>query len=159
MHHGMGGAACPTCGCGGHGPEIKGMGCGIKSIFMTLPWKVMMHAEELGLSEDQVEALRKRYAEARKQMIQIGSQIKINMIDVHDAVMREEIDMPCAEAKIREIGKLKSELFLGMIQAMNHMRHIPSPEQRKKIREMLMSWLKKGGMGMEESEPCEEHEE
>jgi Spy/CpxP family protein refolding chaperone len=122
------------------------MGGGMKAMFAMLPWKVIMHAEELGLSEEQVDAFRKRHAEARKQMIQIGSQIKMNMIDVQDAVMREEIDMPVAEAKIRETGKLKGDMFIAMVHAMHDMRQILTPDQRKKVKEMVMAWFKKGGM-------------
>jgi len=153
MHHGMTGMACPACGCGmGKGHHMCG---GLKAIFMMLPMKVIMHSDELGISEEQVAALRNRHAEAQKQMIQIGSQIKIDMIDVKDAVMREEMDMPTAEAKIREIGKLKGDKFMAMIQAMHDMRQILTPGQRKKVKEMIMSWFKKGGMpgmGMEEEE-------
>ena len=147
MHHEMGGA----CGCGmGHGKHI---GVCLKAMFKIMPWKIIMHSEELGLSDDQVEAFRKKHSEARKQMIHIFGQIKANMIDVEDAVMREDIDMPTAEAKIREIGKLKGDKMMAMIQAMQDMREILTPEQRRKIKEMVMSWFKKGGMrgiGMEE---------
>jgi Spy/CpxP family protein refolding chaperone len=93
-----------------------------------------------------------------KQLIQIGSQIKMNMIDVQNAVMREEMDMQAAEAKIREIGKLKGDMFMAMIQSMHDMRQILTPDQRKKVKEMVMSWCKKGpmpGMGMEEGEETE----
>ena len=42
-------------------PRNEGHGLRNEGDFMTMPWKVMMHAEELGLTKDQVEALRKRY--------------------------------------------------------------------------------------------------
>ena len=162
-HHGMGmGGECPTCGCGEHG---HWMGGGMNAMFCKMPWKVIMHAEEIGLSEEQVEALRNRHAEARKQMIQIRSQIEMDMIDVKNAVMREEIDMPTAEAKIHEIGKLKADKWLAMVQAMHEMRQILRPEQQQKVKEMVMGWFKKGGMaGMgaeegEEGEPSESGEE
>ena len=160
MHHGMG---CPVCGGGmGHGMCGCGKGLGgIKAIFKMMPWKIMMHACELGISEDQIEAFRKRHAEAQKQMIQIGSQIKMDMIDVKNAVMRENIDMATAEAKIREIGKLKGDKFMAMIQAMHDMRQILTPEQRNKVKEMVMSWFKKGGMpgmDMEEGQEAESEE-
>ncbi|MCE5199979.1 MAG: periplasmic heavy metal sensor [Armatimonadota bacterium] len=159
MHHGMGGMACPTCGCGmGHGHK---MGGGMKAMFMMMPWKIIMHSDELGLSDDQIDKLRKRHIEAKKQMIQIGSQIKIDMIDVKDAVMREDIDMQTAEAKIREIGKLKGDMFMAMIQAMHDMRQTLSPGQLKKIKEMIMQWSKKGempGMEMEEGQEAESGE-
>ena len=127
-------------------------------MFMMMPCKVITHADELGLTEDQVNTFRKRFAEARKQMIQLGSQIKMDMIDVQDAVMREEIDMPTAETKIREIGKLKGDMCLAMVRAMQEMRQILNPGQRKKVKEMIMSWFKKGGMpgmGMEEGQEAE----
>lgn len=148
---------CPVCG-GGMGEGMcgcgKGLG-GIKAMFKMMPWKVMMHACELGLSEEQVEAMRKRHAQARKQMIQIRSQIEMDMIDVKDAVMREEMDMATAEAKVREIGKLKGDKCMAMIQAMHDMRQILTPEQRHKVKEMVMSWFKKGGMPMEEAPEAE----
>lgn len=163
MHRGMGAMTCPTCGCGmGHGHRMGGV---MKMMFMMLPWKIILHSDELGISEDQVEALRNRHAEARKQMVQIHSQIKMNMIDVQNAAMREEIDMQTAEAKVREIGKLKGDMFMAMLQAMHDMRHTLTPEQRKKVKEMVMSWFKKGampGMGAqegEEGEPGEMSEE
>ena len=163
MHHGMGGTGCPVCG-GGMGQGMcgcgKGLG-GIKAMFMMMPWKVMMHCEELGLSEEQVEKLRKRHAEARKQMIHIRSQIEMDIIDVKDAVMREQIDMATAEAKVREIGKLKGDKIMAMIQAMHDMRQILSPDQLKKIKEMVMGWFKKGGMagfGGEEEQEAESGE-
>ena len=160
MYHRMGGMMCPTCGYEvgyGHkmgGLWMRGMGF-MKMMFKKMPWKVMTHADELGLSEDQVESLRNRHVEAKKQMVQIGSQIKINMIDLKNAVMREEMDYQTAEAKAKEIGRLKGEKLTTMLQAMKDMRNILTPDQRMKIREMVMSWFKEGkmaGMEMEEEE-------
>jgi Spy/CpxP family protein refolding chaperone len=141
---------------GGFG--MKGMGGGMKMMFMKIPWMLMMHADELGISEEQIEALRTRHAEAKKQMIQIGSQIKMAMIDLKNAMMREEMNMPVAEAKAREMGKLKGDMFMAMIQGMHDMRQILTSDQQKKVKEMVMSWFKKGGMpgmGMEEGEEAE----
>lgn len=154
MHHGMGGMKCPACGFGtGHH-----MGKGMKALFMIMPWKIMMHSDEIGLSDEQLEALRNRHCEARKQMIRISSQIKMDMVDVQNAVMREEIDMPTAEAKIKEIGKLKGDMFMTILQAMQDMRNTLSPDQRKKVKEMVMSWFKKGGMPYVEMEEGQEEE-
>lgn len=159
MHRGMGGMSCPTCGCGAG--EGHGMG-GMKAMFKIMPWKIMMHAEEIGISDEQLEKLRNRHSEAKKQMIQIHSQIKMNMVDVKSAVMRDQIDMATAEAKIQEIGKLKAEMFLTMVRAMNDMRQMMTPEQHMRIKRMIMGWFKKGGMAgmeMEEEEEGGESEE
>lgn len=167
MHHEMGGGmGCPVCGGGmGHGMCRCGKGLGgIKMIFKMMPWKVIMHADELGISEEQVEALRSKHIEAMKQMVQIGCQMKLAKIDLKNAVMREEMDMGTAEAKAQEIGKLKGEKIATMIKAMNEMRQTLRPEQRQKIKEMVMGWFKKGGMsgfggGEEEEQEGETEEE
>jgi len=133
---------------------------GMKFMFMKMPWKVMMHAEELGISGEQVEEIRSKHSDAIKEMIKLRSQIEMDMIDVKNAVMREEIDMPTAEAKINEIGKLKAQKWLTMVKAMHEMRQILTPEQRQKVKEMVMGWFKKGGMaGFESGEEEEEEEE
>ncbi|MEN6372602.1 MAG: Spy/CpxP family protein refolding chaperone [Armatimonadota bacterium] len=162
-HHGT---ECPVCGHGvGYGHHMGGFGMmkcrgkGMKAMFKIMAWKIIKHSDEIGLSEEQIESLRNRKIEALKQMIQFKCQIKMNMLDVKNAVMREEIDMPTAESKIREIGKLKSDKYIAMIQAMQDMRNILTPEQRMKVKEMIMGWFKKGGMSESEGEEEEEDEE
>ncbi|MEN6519655.1 MAG: periplasmic heavy metal sensor [Armatimonadota bacterium] len=161
MYHGT---DCPICGhLMGHGHHMGGFGMmkcrgkGMKAMFKMMAWKIIKHSDEIGLSEEQIESFRNKKIEALKQMIQIKCQIKMNMLDVKNAVMREEIDMPTAEAKIKEIGKLKSDKYIAMIQAMQDMRNILTPEQRMKVKEMIMGWFKKGGMS--ESEEDDEEEE
>ena len=53
-------------------------------------------------------------------------------------------------------------MFLAMIQAMQDMRQILTPEQRAKVKQMVMCWFKKrgmSGMGREEGEEGEMQEE
>lgn len=128
----------------------------VKKMFKIMAWKILKHASELGLTDQQLEALRKRHMEAKKQMIQIGCQIKLDMIDLAGAVMREEIDLRTAEEKIREIGKLKGDRLMAMVQALQDMKDVFTPEQRRKIKEMMMHW---SGKGEEEEEGEEEGEE
>lgn len=155
MFHGK---MCPTCGMG-HGRRMMRGGM-MKAMFKIMVWKVMMHADELGLSDDQIDKLRNRHVEGKKQMIQLACQMKMDMIDVKAAVMREDIDMAATEAKVREIGKLKGDMMMAMIQMMHDMKQTLTPEQRKKIKEMMMSWFKKDGMsGMEEEDEDEGEEE
>lgn len=147
QHHGM------------HEPS-RGHGYGMRAIFMMMPCKIMMHAQELGISEEQVEKLRKRHTEARKEMIKLGSQKLIALIDLKDAVMREEMDLETARAKAQEAGRLKGEKLIVMIQAIHDMREILTPEQRKKVKEMVIHWFKKThGMEMEEAEEGDTEEE
>lgn len=166
--HRMGEKGCPSCGSGmgmgqKHGPGMMESG-GIKRMFMILPWKIMMHAEELGMSKDQMEAFHRRFTDLKKEMIQIGCQKKIAFIDLKSAIMKEEMDVEGAEAKACEIGQLKGDFLAAMVRGMSDMRNILTEDQRKMVKKMIMDWMKRShglGAGMEggEEEESEESEE
>jgi len=144
------------------GLGLRGMGLGLRAMFRLLPLRIIMHAEELGLSDEQVNRFRDRYSDAWKEMIQLNSHIKVNMIDLKNAVMREDMDMKTAEDKAREIGRLKGEKSVAMIHAMHDMREILTQEQFNRVRDMVTNWFKSTfempGMEMEEEEE-EEYED
>ena len=154
MHHGMGESRCPTCGqpmgpppaphhMGGHG--MYGMAHkGMKGMFM-MPWKMMVLRKELGLSDDQVNRIRDMYTNMRKQKVQLRSQIQLNKIDLQNMLMREDVNMQEVEQKIRDIANLKAEMHIAWIRAMQDMRNTLTPEQRDRVKSMIMSFWKEGG--------------
>lgn len=160
MQHGMGGM-CPTCGCGmgGHGMRGKGM-----KAMMMMPLKMMWIAEELGLSEDQKNKLRDIMNNKRKQKVQLKCQAKLARIDLMDMLFREQVNMQDVEQKIRELSKLKADMHIMKIQSWQDMKNTLTPEQREKMKAMMMSWWKdkmggEGPMEMDEGEEEEEGEE
>lgn len=155
MHHGMGGM-CPMCGSmehhmGGHG--MKGM----KGMFMMMPWKMMMHKEELGISDDQIAKMRDIHVNMLKKKVQLKSQIKLDKIDLKSMIMQEQVNMQEVEQKVRDMMKLKGDVKLTWIQAMQDMKNTLTPDQRKNIKMMIMSMCKEGGMPG--GDPMEEEEE
>lgn len=172
MHHGMGGMGCPICNAmmqhhmGGHGMGMRGMmgGKGMMGMVMK-PWKMMMIADELGLSDDQKQKLRDMWIGMRKQKVQTHCEIKLRKIDLMDMLLREQVNMADVEKQIRDMMNLKADMKIAMIRTMQDMKNTLTPDQRNKMKSMMMSWRKKGGwsgMGeesMEEEEGEEEGEE
>ncbi|HUV05173.1 MAG TPA: periplasmic heavy metal sensor [Armatimonadota bacterium] len=141
---------------GGHG--MKGM----RGPFMMMPWKILMHSEELGLSEDQMARIRDTHTNMRKQKVKLHSEIKLLKIDLQNLLMQDQVNMQEIEQKVREMSKLKADMHLAWIQAMQDMRNALTPDQRKQIKSMIMSFWKKGGIagaGEMPGEPMETEEE
>jgi Spy/CpxP family protein refolding chaperone len=147
----------------GHHKCCGGMhGAGHKGMFM-MPWKMLVLKEELGLSDDQINRIRDLYVNMRKQKVQLKCQIKLNKIDLQSMLMREDVNMPEVEQKIRDTANLKAEKHIAWVRAMQDMRNILTQEQRGKIKSMLMSfWKEEGETGEEtmgEDEETESGEE
>ena len=155
MHHGMGGTACPMCGCGMGHHGMKGM-MGMK--WMMMPWKLMMIADELGLSDDQKNNIREIITNTRKTKVQLRSQIEMDKIDLQNMVMQEQVNMQAVEQKVRDKANRKADMKIAMIQATQDIKNTLTPEQRDMMKQMAKSWMK-GGMPGEESMEVEEGEE
>jgi Spy/CpxP family protein refolding chaperone len=158
MHHGMGGM-CPTCGCGEGHHGMRGM-MGMK---WMMPWKLMMIADELGLSQDQRDKIHTTIIDMRKKKVQLKSQMAMDKIDLQGMMImamqtNEPMNMQVVEQKVRDIMNRKADMKLAMIQAIQDMKGTLTPEQRDKLKEMMMSWMKGGeeSMEMEEDEESEE---
>jgi Spy/CpxP family protein refolding chaperone len=163
MKTGMGGMTCPKCGVmmqhpsGGCGGGMQG-GMGMMGMLMKLHWKLAMMGERFGLSEDQKKAIHDKLVEMKKQGIRTKADIAIDLIDLKGLTMREDVNMADVEAKIRELAKLKGDLWLGRIKGMQEMKQVLTPEQRANIKKMFMAKMHKMS-GMEEEEGEEEGEE
>jgi len=153
MHHGMGGMKCPMCGCMGHHMG----GHGMKGMFMMMPWKIMMHKAELGISDDQIAKMRDIHVNMLKKKVQLKCQMKLDKIDLKSMIMQEQVNMQEVEQKIRDMMKLKGDMKLTWIQAMQDMKNALTPDQRMKIKSTIMSMCKEGEMPG--GDPMEEEEE
>lgn len=165
MGHGKSGMGCPVCGSmmGGHHMGGHGMG-GMMGKGMMKPLKLMMIGEKLGLSEDQKNRMREIMTSSKKKKIGLKCQIETIKVDLMSMIWQEQMNMQEIEQKVREIANLKADKKIAWIQAMNDMKNVLTPEQRQKMKEMMMGWIRKGGMGgepmeMEEDEESEEEEE
>jgi Spy/CpxP family protein refolding chaperone len=134
------------------------MGGGMKGMFMK-PWKMMMVAKELGLSDDQMGRIRDIFTNTLKQKVKIECDIKLRKIDLRTLLMQDEVNMQEVEQKIREIANLKADKKIVWIRAMQDMRNVLTPDQREGLKTMMMSWWKKGGMAGMGDEPTEEEDE
>lgn len=93
-------------------------------------------AEELKLSDDQIEALRESARRTEKQMIQLRADMEMKEIDLREVMDADAPDEEKAVSLVKDIMELKTEQKILKIKEMISIKKILSPEQIEKLREI-----------------------
>ncbi len=101
---------------------------------------ILEHGGALGLSASQVEALERLGLDFIREAIRRQADLLITQIDL-DLLLDQEpsqaVDVKAAEAKLREIEKIRTDLQLALIRAVENARAQLTPEQRSKLAALL----------------------
>jgi Spy/CpxP family protein refolding chaperone len=153
---GMGSGMMGGCGMGGPGMGSGMMGgCGMGGDrMMGGEHPMWRHLMSLNLDEQQKNALREIKSRMMKETIKSMADAKIVQIELMDLLSKEPVDMKAVEAKLNQLEKLRTEMHLSHIKAMEEMKAKLTPEQRKKFREMMEAGPMMGGMGKMHDEGC-----
>ncbi len=99
----------------------------------------LRHRAELGLSADQVKTLEELVERFRKDAEARVSQVEAAEQELAGLLKSDSADMTKVEAKVRAIESLRAELRLARIGTIAKGRAALSPEQRKKLEELVAS--------------------
>lgn len=95
--------------------------------------QILSHKEALELSADQVRRLEQLRDEFQRRSIRSEADLKIVEIDIAALLETEPVDMAKLEAKVREGEKLRGELRIARIRAIEQARAVLNSEQKKKF--------------------------
>jgi Heavy-metal resistance len=98
---------------------------------------MLRNREKLGLSDDQVRRMEQLRTNYEKESIRRDADIRVAEMDLDALVDAPSVDMVKVEAKVREIEKLHGDLRLARIRAIEKGKELLTPDQRKKLRELL----------------------
>jgi len=98
---------------------------------------MLRHREKLGLSENQARQLEQLRDNFQKESIRKEADLRVAEMDLKALLEAEAVDMTKVEEKIREIERLKGDLRLARIRAIEKGKEQLTAEQRKKLQEML----------------------
>jgi Spy/CpxP family protein refolding chaperone len=102
----------------------------------------------LNLNEQQKTSIGAIRSSMMKETIRRTADIRIAQIELQDLLSQDPVDMKAVEAKVRQVGSLRTEMQLAHIKAMEDIKANLTPEQRKKLKDMITAGLLMGGMGM-----------
>jgi Spy/CpxP family protein refolding chaperone len=134
---------------GGHGMGSGMMcGCGMDGQMMEAEHHMSKHLMGLNLDEQQKALIGKIKSRMMKETIRRTADMRIVQIELKDLLSQDPMDMKAVEAKVKQLEMMKTEMYLSHIKAMEDCKTKLTPEQRKKLREMIEAGPMMEGMGM-----------
>jgi hypothetical protein len=99
--------------------------------------QMLNNKEALGLSADQVRRLEQQRDNFQRLTIRNEADLRILELDIATLLDSEPVAMAKLEAKIREEEKLRSDLRIARIRAIEQGKALLNAEQKKKLTELL----------------------
>ncbi len=127
MGHRDGGMMQGKCGMHGDGPMMMG---GEEHPML----KMLM---SLGLDDKQRDSIRALHSRTMKEMARKQADKQIAKIELKDLMDKEVVDVKAVEAAVKKKESIEAEMFIMHVKAHEEMKSILTPDQRKKLKEMM----------------------
>lgn len=98
---------------------------------------LLRNREKLGLSADQVKHLEQLRDNFQKESIRKEADLRVAEMDLNSLLEAQPVDMAKVEAKIREIERLRADIRLARIRAIEKGKDQLTADQRKKLQDLL----------------------
>lgn len=124
---------------GGKG-MAPGMGMGMGAGAGMGMWDsahAMAIINELGLDENQSAEVKSILNQLQKEMIKKRADIEVAEVELREILGKDPVDVKTAETKVKQIASLKTEAFVMHIQGIEDVKAKLTPEQKKKLTEMM----------------------
>jgi len=107
-------------------------------------WK---HLKDLGLDEKQKDALNELRTKTMKDMVRKMADTKIADIELKSLLDKDPVDMKAVEAAAKKSASFRTDMFLAHIKAYEEMKTILTPEQKKRLKDMMEMGNRPGAGG------------
>jgi len=93
--------------------------------------------EKLQLTDDQINKIKEVTQDTQKKMIDLNAKAEIANIELQSLLDSPSIDKKAVEAKVDELGKIRTEIHKTAINCRIAMKEILTPEQQQKIKDFI----------------------
>jgi Spy/CpxP family protein refolding chaperone len=116
------------------------------------------HLLRLGLDDKQKEAIKDISSRTMKDTIRKRADLLIAALELREILHKDTVDLSAAEAKLKQMESLRTDLRLSHIKAMEEIKANLTPDQRKKLKEDMRK-NRRGGRGCIEKKKSHEGKE
>jgi len=95
------------------------------------------HADEMGLTDDQLIKMKPLQSEMGKKQAQFKADLKIAEIELMDIMEVKDFDLEKARSAVTKSEEIKTAHHVEMLKAMKEMRTILTDEQFEKMKKMM----------------------
>ena len=133
----------------GHGMGSGMMGgCGMDGQMMEAGHHMSKYLMGLNLDDQQKPFIGEIKSRMMKETIRRTAEMRVVQIELKDLLSQDPVDMKAVEAKVKQLEMLRTDMRLSHIRAIEEIKTKLTPEQRKKLREMIEAGPMMEGMGM-----------
>ena len=98
---------------------------------------MLRNRDKLDLSAAQVKNLEQLRNDFQKDSIRKDADLRVAEMDLNGLLNASKVDMAKAEAKIRQIERLRSDLRIARVRTLEKGKDLLTADQRKKLQELL----------------------
>ncbi|MEX0807029.1 MAG: periplasmic heavy metal sensor [Candidatus Binatia bacterium] len=98
---------------------------------------MLRNRERLGLSADQIKNLERIRNDFTKESIKSDADLRIAEMDLNSLLEAQPVELTQIEAKIREIERIRGDLRIARVRAIEKGKEQLSADQRRKFRQLL----------------------
>jgi Spy/CpxP family protein refolding chaperone len=98
---------------------------------------MLRNRERLGLSSEQAKRLEQLRDDFQKESIRKEADLRVAEMDLNSLLEAQPVDLSKVDAKVREIERLRADLRLARIRAVEKGKEQLTPDQRKKLQDLL----------------------
>ena len=138
---------CSRCQQEGSGCPMAAQKKGLKEKFLKKAHKLLMHQEELKLSEEQVGKIKNLKHSVKKDLVMKEAQIEVIGMDVKALLWEDVIDVDKVNALIEQKYDIKKAKAKMLVKAMADLKDILTDEQKKMMKDLNKDKSGWGGMG------------
>lgn len=109
--------------------------------------QMLNNKEALGLSSEQVRRMEQLRDNFQRQTIRSEADLRILELDISALLDSDPVDMAKLEAKMRDEEKLRTDLRIGRIRAIEQGKALLNADQKKKLTELMresLTWRSPG---------------
>jgi len=106
------------------------------TIFFYKAVVYLRHADEIGLTEDQVDKILKLKLAVKKEMIRKGADLAVLDLDLLTALREEKIDVKAVNLLVDQKFEVKKAMTKFSVQALADLKGILTPEQYAKMKDI-----------------------
>jgi len=121
--------------------------------------QILNSKEALALSADQTRKLEQLRDDFQRLSIRSDADLRIVELDIAAALENDPVEMAKLEAKMREAEKLRADLRIARIRAIEHAKALLTAEQKKKLQEMSRQTLAPRPPRLGQNPPATEREQ
>ena len=103
---------------------------------------ILEKEKELGLTQDQVKAIREIKVQAKKTKVELSAQAEIIGIDLFTEFHNDTVNLDKVNALIDKKFEVKKELAKKMAASFAQLKSVLTPEQKAKLKELFQSMRK-----------------